>query len=259
MPRIAVYSDLHLEFAPWKPPRTGADFAVLAGDLYTRNRCLPASIGDARDAFGCPVVAVLGNHEHYGEKVERTLEKTQLAAERLGVTLLENQDAVIAGVRVLGCTLWTDFRLFAGDDDVRMKLDAVRCADGLTDFRVIRVAGDGYRRFRPKDAGTIHRASVAWLKERLAVPFDGPTVVLTHHAPSKRSIPAGYAEDPLSAAYASNLDHLIEEFGPALWVHGHVHESFDYRIGATRVVCNPRGYLPSEPNLGFREDLVIEV
>lgn len=259
MPRIAVYSDLHLEHAPWTPPRTGADLAVLAGDVYTKNRCLPASMGDARDAFGCPVVAVLGNHEHYGEKIERTLEKTRPAAERLGVTLLENQDAVIAGVRVLGCTLWTDFRLFAGDDDDRMKVDAGRCADGLTDFRTIRVAADGYRRFRPKDAGMIHRASVAWLRERLAVPFDGPTVVVTHHAPSNRSIPAKYAEDTLSAAYASHMDSLIEELKPELWIHGHVHDSCDYMIGSTRMVCNARGYVPSEPNPGFREDFVVDV
>lgn len=259
MPRIAVYSDLHLEFAPWMPPRTDADFAVLAGDTYTKNRSLPAAFGDARKAFGCPVVAVLGNHEHYGEKVERTLEKTRPAAERMGVTLLEREETVIKGVRVLGCTLWTDFRLFAGNDDVRMRLDAARCADGLTDFRVIRVAADGFRRFRPKDAAMIHIASVIWLSERLAVPFDGPTVVVTHHAPSRRSIPTRYADDTLSAAYASNLDHLIEEFGPALWVHGHVHESFDYMVGRTRIVCNPRGYVPSEPNPAFREDLVIEV
>lgn len=259
MPRVLVCSDLHLEFGPWVPPKTGADFAVLAGDVYTKNRCLPASMGDAREAFGCPVVAVLGNHEHYGGKVDSTLEKTRPAAEHLGVTLLERQETVIAGVRLLGCTLWTDFRLFAGDDDDRMKLDAARCADGLTDFRIIRVAGDGYRRFRPKDAAILHYGSVSWLRERLAVPFDGPTVVLTHHAPSKRSIPARYAEDTLSAAYASNLDRLIEETRPSLWVHGHVHDSCDYMVGDTRVVCNPRGYVPGEPNPGFREDLVVEV
>jgi predicted phosphodiesterase len=259
MPRIAVYSDLHLEHALWTPPRTGADLVVLAGDFYTKNRCLPASFGGAREAFGCPVVAVLGNHEHYGGKVETTLEKMRPAAESLGITLLEREETAVAGARVLGCTLWTDFRLFAGDDDDLMKLDAGRCAAGLTDFRTIRVARDGYRRFRPKGAGMLHLASVAWLRERLAVPFDGPTIVVTHHAPSKRSIPARYAEDTLSAAYASNLDQLVEETRPTLWVHGHVHDSCDYRIGDTRVVCNPRGYLPSEPNPAFREDFVVEV
>lgn len=259
MIRIAVYSDLHLEFAPWAPPKTGADFAVLAGDTYTKNRCLPASMGDAREAFGCPVVAVLGNHEHYGGKVEATIRKMRPAAERLGVELLENQETVIAGVRVLGCTLWTDFRLFAGDDECRMKLDASLCAEKMTDFRVIRVAGDGFCRFRPKDAAMIHYASVAWLRERLAVPFDGPTVVVTHHAPSSRSIPERFAGERLSAAYASKLEPLIEEARPTLWVHGHVHDSCDYKIGATRVVCNPRGYVPSEPNPGFCKNLVIEI
>lgn len=229
---------------------------MLAGDTYTKNRCLPAN---ATDAFGCPVVAVLGNHEHYGGKVETTSAKTRQAAEARGVVLLENEEAVVAGCRVLGCTLWTDFRLFAGDDDVRMKMDAAHCVDRLTDFRVVRVAKDGYRRFRPKDAAMLHLASVAWLRERLAQPFDGPTVVVTHHAPSARSIPPRFAEDRLSAAYASDLDGLVEEFSPALWVHGHVHESCDYMLGGTRVVCNPRGYVPHEVNPAFRDDLVVEV
>lgn len=259
MTRIAVYSDLHLEFAPWTPPKAGADFAVLAGDTYTKNRCLPPSFGDAREAFGYPVVAVLGNHEHYGGNVETTLEKTRPAAERLGVTLLERQETVVAGVRVLGCTLWTDFRLLARDDDDRMKLDASLCTEKMTDFRVIRVAGDGFRRFRPRDAAMIHYASVAWLRERLAVPFDGSTVVVTHHAPSPRSIPERFAGERLSAAYASNLEALIEEFAPVLWVHGHVHDSFDYTIGATRILCNPRGYVPDEPNPRFDEMLVVDV
>lgn len=259
MTRIAVYSDLHLEFSPWLPPRTGADFCVLAGDVYTRCRCLPASMPDARAAFGCPVVMVAGNHEHYGDKIDRTLDKMRPIAEAQGIRILENEEIVLSGCRVLGCTLWTDFRLFAGDDDGRLKMDAAFCADRMTDFRVIRVARDMYRKFRPKDAAEMFAASVAWLTERLAVPFDGPTVVVTHHAPSMRSIPARYADDRLSAAFASDLEHLIEEFAPSLWVHGHIHDSCDYMIGSTKVLCNPRGYGPDDLNPSFREDLVVEV
>lgn len=259
MTRIAVYSDLHLEFIPWTPPRTDADFCVLAGDIYTRCRCLPAVMADAGAVFGCPVVMVAGNHEHYGGKIDRTLDKMRPVAETKGIHLLENEQIVLSGCRVLGCTLWTDFRLFAGDDDARMRMDAAFCADRMTDFRVIRVAQDMYRKFRPKDAGGIFAGSVAWLAERLAVPFDGPTVVVTHHAPSSRSIPARYAEDRLSAAFASDLEHVIEEFAPSLWVHGHVHDNCDYMIGRTKVLCNPRGYGPDDLNPSFREDLVVEV
>jgi hypothetical protein len=259
MPRIAVWSDLHLEFAPWTPPKTGADFALLAGDIYTKSRCFPAGFGEAQQVFGCPVLAVLGNHEHYQGKVDRTLTKMRPAAEQAGVQVLECEEVVLSGTRVLGCTLWTDFRLFAGDDDAAMRADAAACAQRLTDFQAIRVSKDGYRRFSPQDAARLHKASVEWLCARLATPFDGPTVVMTHHAPSLRSIPARYQADRLSAGFASRLDGVIAQFQPALWVHGHIHDSLDYQIGQTRVICNPRGYIPDEPNPAFDQVLVVEV
>lgn len=83
--------------------------------------------------------------------------------------------------------------------------------------------------------------------------------MVTHHAPSLRSVPTEWRDDLMSAAYASNLDWLVEESGAALWVHGHIHSSADYMIGRTRVVCNPRGYWPDQPNPAFRPDLVVEV
>lgn len=259
MARIAVYSDLHLEFGPWTPPKTEADFTILAGDIYTKGRCLPDEMGDAQQAFGGPVVMIMGNHEHYAGKVDRTLEKISAPAASKGIILLENSEAILAGVRVLGCTLWTDFRLFAGENDVSLRIDATHCAERLTDFRAIRIAHDGYRRFRPKDAALLHWASVKWLREKLKEPFNGPTVVVTHHAPSRRSIPPRYAEDRTSAAYASDLEWLILEGRPDVWIHGHIHSSQDYRIGATRVLCNPRGYWPTELNPDFQEKLLIEV
>jgi Icc-related predicted phosphoesterase len=82
-------------------------------------------------------------------------------------------------------------------------------------------------------------------------------MVMTHHAPSFRSVAPQFRDDLLTAAYASARDDLIERFQPALWAHGHTHVSFDYRIGRTRVVCNPRGYVPDEVNAGFDPGLVI--
>ena len=83
-------------------------------------------------------------------------------------------------------------------------------------------------------------------------------MVITHHAPSIGSVPRDFHRNPVSAAYASNLDELVEQSGAALWVHGHLHSQSDYRIGNTRVVCNPRGY-PDERNPAFVPDLVIEI
>ncbi|TWB45834.1 metallophosphoesterase [Nitrospirillum pindoramense] len=173
--------------------------------------------------------------------------RTALAAQ--GVTLLERDEAIVHGIRFLGCTLWTDVRLFAGDDLAQVRSDATtlvgdRYSPRMTDYHAIRVAAGGYRKLRPLDTATVHQRSVTWLQERLAAPHNGPTVVVTHHAPSARCLPQGAAEDRFSAAYASRLDWLVEESGAAAWCYGHVHEppAEEIRIGRTRLVSNPRGY-----------------
>jgi Icc-related predicted phosphoesterase len=97
------------------------------------------------------------------------------------------------------------------------------------------------------------------LHRELSQKFDGPTVVVTHHAPSPRSIAPKFADSELNPAFTSNLEPLIEHYQPALWVHGHMHNSSDYKIGQTRVVCNPRGYFPDELNPLFNPDLVVDL
>lgn len=263
MPRIAVYSDLHLEFGPFQKPAVDADVVVLAGDIHTKHRAWQD--GQADEFFGCPVVYVAGNHEFYNSKIDTGLEKIRVSAAAKGMTFLERNEAVIAGMRFLGCTLWTDFRLFAGDDLNRVKSDAALCvgdrySGGLNDFRCIRIAKEGYRRFRPRDAARLHAASVAWLDERLTEPFGGSTVVVTHHAPSLKCVPEQWLSDRRSSAYASHLDWLIEKHQPAAWLSGHIHENLPpFQIGETLMVSNPRGYFPNDLNPNFREDLVVDV
>jgi Icc-related predicted phosphoesterase len=99
---------------------------------------------------------------------------------------------------------------------------------------------------------------MAYLDAEIATPFGGPTVVVTHHAPLRRSISDVYAREPSSAAFASNLDDRLKGWKPQLWVHGHVHHSLDYRIAETRVLCNPRGYA-GKPNPAFEPGFVVEV
>jgi len=131
----------------------------------------------------------------------------------------------------------------------------------MNDFDRIRIRdpllGEA-RRLEPQDQLLLHEVSRIFLGDELGKHFDGITIVMTHHAPSLRSLPPGHRRDPLTPAYASDLEHLIERFRPALWVHGHVHSSSDYVIGGTRVICNPRGYA-DEPNASFDSQLVIEL
>lgn len=159
------------------------------------------------------------------------------------MTVLENTKRIYEGVHFLGCTLWTDFNLFGEGASVLARMDA---QTKMNDYRVIRVS-DRYRRLRPDDTHYYFQQSLSFLKRELAEPFDGPTVVITHHAPSMRSISQRYRMDPLTPAYASNLDDLM---GPHinLWIHGHVHHSNDDDCHGTRVVSNPRGY--QEPHQG---------
>ena len=246
--KIHVLSDLHCEFAPFHPPATDADVVVLAGDTCTGTRGIPL----AREWFpDQPVVYVAGNHEYYGEAFPRLNRKLAEEGRTAGIHFLENGEMVIGGVRFLGCTLWTDFELFGE------RHSSMAAAQGMmNDFRLIRVDPE-YRRFRPADARVSHMVSLRWLMDRLDAPFDGPTVVVTHHAPSLRSVNPPYRDHPATPAYASDLEWLLDGRA-ALWIHGHTHVCLDYEMGGTRVLSNQRGY-PDAAVAGFDPGLVVQV
>lgn len=247
--KIHVLSDLHTEFAPFHPPQTEADVVVLAGDTATGT----AGIDLAREWFpGRPVLYVAGNHEFYRESTPRLCRKLAEAARATGIHYLENREVVIGGVRFLGCTLWTDFELFG---ERHNSMAAAQAA--MNDFRLIRVDPE-YRRFRPADARVSHLISLDWLVRMLETPFDGPTVVITHHAPSLRSVNPPYREHPATPAYASDLEYLLDGRA-AMWIHGHTHVCLDYEVGGTRVLSNQRGYADVDEVAGFDPEFVVEL
>lgn len=257
MPRLRLLSDLHLEHyegtvADHIPPNgdapgcVPADILVLAGDT---DNGVAAVREAARLANGTPCVLVPGNHEFYGNTFNRLPDALRFRGAELGVHVLDRDAAVVGGVRFLGATLWTDFKLATNGGTI--------AGYRMNDYRAIRIAPE-YRKLKPVDTQAHHAATVRWLREQLAVPFDGPTVIVTHHAPSIRSIAIHDLMDPLRAAYASPLDDLVETSGAALWVHGHTHHNVSYRIGSTPVRTNQAGY-PHEPAAGFDPGLVLEV
>lgn len=249
--KLHVLSDLHLEFAPFAPSPTDADVVILAGDIGTRL----SGIRMARETFdGRPVVYVAGNHEYYGAAIPALTTKLRREALGTNVHLLENDAVVIDGVRFLGCTLWTDFALFGADDRHAAML---RAETGMNDFRKIR-RSPRFGRLRAVDTLAFHRRSTAWLEAALAEPGPGPTVVVTHHAPHRRSVAAEYRGDPLAPAFVSHLAPLFDGGRIDLWVHGHTHRQADYVERGVRVVSNQRGY-PDEPADRFDPGLVVEV
>lgn len=272
MTKVRFMSDLHLEFDDrLRIEPAGEDILVLAGDISTGRTALPFIEHYLNADEGAHVVYILGNHEAYGTLFGKIPDLWSLqdvrdwwtakAAGHGRLHFLENEEIRIKGLRFLGCSLWTDFRL-GPDDHWTAKWFADK---GMTDFKVIgwRLSEDQIRRLKPEDTEELCQASAAWLEERLAAPHAEETVVVTHHAPSGRSnepFEHRHGRSPLAPCFASNMESLMTgDRAPHLWIHGHTHETLDYQVGQTRVLCNPRGYVPDEPNTDFDPDWIIEI
>ncbi len=252
--KIALLSDLHLSVQPMDAPVTDADVVVLAGDLHR-----PAGAIEWARQYRQPTLFVAGNHEFYGGDLVTTMRELRAQAQGTGVRVLEHDVWLHGGVRFLGCTLWSDYRLF--DSPAQRELGLQQASAMVRDFSRIRSAPDVDEKFTPALSQTLFDRSVAWLEQQFAISHDGPTVVITHFAPARGSIAAQFAGSPLNACFVSDLEPQIGRWQPALWLHGHVHDSFDYRIGNTRVVANPRGYAPKGvvENRAFDATLTIDV
>jgi len=267
--KLHILSDLHLDFAPFRPLdplplKVDADVVVLAGDLSNG----PDGVRWARKAFADkPVVYVAGNHEFYGRVMDDVKREIREATAGSNVHFLDNEVVIIGNVRFLGATLWTDFEL---DGPVWRPMALQHAAKAMNDFKVIRLAED--RIFRPLDSVELHKKSLAWLKMKLAEPFAGETVVVTHHGCSPRSVHARWKGQLLNGAFNSDLRDLLGRC--VLWVHGHTHDNFDYLEDDTRVIVNPRGYCRSNfhdtkplgtpliekcENANFNPHLVVEI
>ncbi|MBS3652190.1 metallophosphoesterase [Pseudaminobacter sp. 19-2017] len=251
--KIWLLSDLHLEYADLQQPLAipDADVCVIAGDL-----CRAPANGvhwlAKHIAHAMPCVYVAGNHEFYKGSIKESLEDGRSAAAGFpNVHFLENDIVVIGGVRFIGATLWTDYRI-EGHPEVAM----FHARERMNDHRQIARQRTPWQRFVPEAAYRMHQQSRLFIDSALkADPIK--TVVVTHHLPHAGSISSRFQGDFLNAAYASDLSDVIEAGRPALWVHGHTHDSCDYRVGDTRIVCNPRGY--DVENIKFDPLLTVRV
>ena len=240
--KIQLASDLHLEFLqrgyPGErliAPESGADVLVLAGDIANGVEALNL-FADWSDPFNrIPVIYVGGNHEFYGHAIEPMRRKMKEAAARHNIHFLENESVVVKGVRFLGTTLWTDYRL---DPYLSQAQQMQHLEYGLNDHQLIRSGG---KRFTTQDALRCHQQARAWLQQELAQPWAGKTVVVSHHAPHRLSIHPRYQDNILNPGFVSDLSDLLPSVD--LWLHGHAHDGFFYQVGRCRVVANPAGYV----------------
>lgn len=247
--KLQILSDLHIEFAPYKFQRTDADVVILAGDIHLGQSGFKWALENIPDQ---KVIYVLGNHEFYREATPQLIYKLKQQSKGTNICVLEDEAISIHGIRFLGCTLWTDFQLL-GDIDVAIATAQLN----MTDFQRIRMSPK-YSKIRPSHTVVWHKKSRRWIEQEIEYCKEDKIVIVSHHAPSIQSIPKKYQSDHLSASFASNLEDFIKWTDAELWIHGHIHKSYDYTIGKTRVVCNPFGYI-DEPNDRFNPTLTIKI
>ena len=254
--KINVMSDLHLEMGGIHPP--SGEVLVLAGDIATVDEMANEStqgkyflkfFNKVAKSYE-KVFYVMGNHEYYFadfQDAEKKLRKMLPDS----ITLLNNQSEYYEGVHFVGSTLWTNFNEENADDiNIAWK--------SMNDYQCI-LNGE-YGKLAPMDVIEAHDDSVQWLNQVVPTLKQGPIVMITHHAPSLKSLKGNYASGDIKHSYASDLESFIEKHPEIkLWCHGHIHESNDYEIGSCRVVSNPRGYSNFATNPDFDVHFTVDV
>ncbi len=284
--KVALASDVHLEFGPISLENTeGADVLILSGDICVAKDVMSWDDNGIFDRFDRSktihtffqecclrfphVIYIMGNHEHYhGDYADTVTTLRNRLGYLYNLHILDKQMVQLGGVSFIGGTLWTDM-----NKEDPMTLHAI--SGLMNDFRCVENGnkpvrsstgqdGEQYQykaRFTPEDAVVDHRAMLEYIRLMIEGKFDQKFVVVGHHSPSKLSTKPQYeGEVIMNGGYSSDLSEFILDHPQIkLWTHGHTHHKFDYMIGSTRIVCNPRGYINYEPEADSFELQFIEV
>ena len=237
--KLSVLNDIHLEFSPLEPVITDADVLILAGDIFVLASLRQSKYQDRLEQFLTglsdhygQVYAISGNHEYYGSDINTSDEQIKAIYQSHGIQFLQNEMAEYNGIRFIGTTLWTAV------DPIR----SLAVQEHMSDYHVIK---NNKHQLTVHDTDQLHNQMRFQLESMLSNDTK-PTVVITHHAPSYSSISDHYRRPEnslLNSAFANRLDSIMDQYpNISLWAHGHVHNSCDYMVNQTRVICNPRGY-----------------
>jgi DNA repair exonuclease SbcCD nuclease subunit len=292
--KLALASDLHLEFGHIELENPGVDVLILSGDICVASKFGPdydRFFNDVSKAFK-HVVYIVGNHEHYNGDFNKTIDTLRMILARYeNVHLLDKETFVLDDVTFIGGTLWTDMN----KEDVTT---LITMPSVMNDFRCVTNSNrkvshkvpiykkdaegnfvyknmdnmsvtviDHYEhreqvaKFSPEDSVEDHKKMVEYIRSVTEGKFDQKFVVVGHHAPSKLSTHPKYAREVImNGAYSSDLSEFILDHPQIkLWTHGHTHEEFDYILGETRIVCNPRGYINYEKRADDFKLKVLEI
>lgn len=266
--KIKLVSDLHIEFTDVDIINNGADVLILSGDILVADKLLKPNsdlgirfrnfLSRVSDQFP-HVVYVAGNHEFYGGYWNKSLNNLREVCSTYGnVHFLECDTKVIDDVAFIGGTLWTDM-----NKRDPITLQYIRSV--MKDYQIVtHDSGRGYFKLKPEDTVIRHIKTLQYLKDMIVEHKEKKVVIVGHHSPSFLSCHEQYRNDHLmNGAYHSDLsDIMLDNSNIKLWTHGHTHHKFDYMIGNTRVVCNPRGYHVRNGYLedtGWDPEIIIEV
>lgn len=268
--KIDICSDLHLEFGKLHIDNVNeAKVLVLAGDILVANHITIGSKEiDLKERYleffrrvskiYEDVILIMGNHEHYYGDISESyyIIKEFLETNKFNnVHLLDNESVEIKGVEFFGSTLWTDI-----NKSDPLSISTARFV--MCDYRAITNKKSGCdvyydKLFSPHAAINIHEESISKLNNFLSTQSNKKRVIITHHLPCKLSIPDRFSNEiSLNGSYYSDLSDIILDNKIDLWVHGHTHDFCDYILGETRVVCNPRGYFPTERSINYKPFLI---
>lgn len=255
--KLRILSDLHLDFMKFPIENIGEDLLIIAGDLSGKHRLSTVFIEKYLSANNNVLIFVPGNHDYYDNSIESTDEKFEKleAKYKSRFYYLRDKHIKVGNVQFFGATLWTDY----GNDYSAMDV----CRSKINDYRKI-IYGKHF--LTPEDTINFHRFTLSGMHEFLETKDPSiPTIIITHHAPVISSIPYRYLTDELTPSFASDLEDLINNNAIDIWIHGHIHDSMDYKIRNTRILCNPRGYARlrkrtvAEENHEFNPNLIVEL
>jgi hypothetical protein len=295
--RIKLVSDLHLEFSDCNIQNDqDYDVLILGGDIMIaqdlhdhpepNNTADQAAIANGtglgrrqeraqkfrdffkRCSFQFPhVIYIMGNHEFYNGRFYDSIEHMRdECAKYPNIHMLENdtytiqdrnkETGEVTDVVFVGGTLWTDMNR-------RDPLTMHAIKDMMNDFRIIRNDKRSFATMSALDVAIRHDKTLAYIKLIVEEHKDKKVVVVGHHSPSFKSCHPSYANDQLmNGGYHSELSEFIMDHPQiVLWTHGHTHHPFDYVIGETRIVCNPRGYENDgySENSGWNPNILLEI
>jgi Icc-related predicted phosphoesterase len=246
--KIQFLSDLHLEFGLEINKdliNPVGDLLIIAGDLNQGLNNVIHSLKEISKFTNIPILYVLGNHEYYDSFYKSRQEMYNKLLKLKNIYLLDRNAIEINNILFIGATGWTDGSYDKYIHGLHYPIEDLRRIGGIKE-------ADGGEKWGKKDIKFISTT----LRENYK---KIPCVVITHHAPTPLSLAERYRGSKLNLFFINNWSKIIDKYSPKLWIHGHCHNSFDYQIYNTRVVCNPSGYFGRDPNPYYQADGVIEI